>query len=46
VPVPVPPASIPLGPSASVAPNGGRAVVPEPSAGLDGWLIDRLFGGR
>ena len=42
---PVPPANVPLGPSASVAPSG-RAVVPEPSAGLDGWLIDRLFGGR
>jgi penicillin-binding protein 1A len=43
---PAPPANIPLGPSASVAPNGGRALVPEPSAGLDGWLIDRLFGRR
>ncbi|HLN10450.1 MAG TPA: penicillin-binding transpeptidase domain-containing protein, partial [Xanthobacteraceae bacterium] len=46
VAAPVPPGSIPLGPPTSVAQNGGRAPVPEPSAGLDGWLIDRLFGRR
>jgi penicillin-binding protein 1A len=28
-------------------PAPGRAPVrPEPAAGLDGWLMDRLFGGR
>jgi penicillin-binding protein 1A len=28
-------------------PAASRAPLrPEPSAGLDGWLMDRLFGGR
>ncbi|CCD95898.1 putative penicillin-binding protein pbpC/mrcB-like [Bradyrhizobium sp. ORS 375] len=31
----------------SPAPNPGRGNVrPESAAGLDGWLVDRLFGGR
>ncbi|WP_257167961.1 transglycosylase domain-containing protein [Bradyrhizobium sp. SRS-191] len=31
----------------SSAPNASRGNVrPEPAAGLDGWLVDRLFGGR
>jgi penicillin-binding protein 1A len=28
------------------APNARVAVRPEPAAGLDGWLVDRLFGGQ
>jgi len=28
------------------APTSRVAVRPEPAAGLDGWLVDRLFGGR
>jgi penicillin-binding protein 1A len=43
---PVPPANVPQGSPAPVAQNGGRPPVPEASAGLDGWLIDRLFGRR
>lgn len=31
----------------STAPSPARSNVrPEPAAGLDGWLVDRLFGGR
>ncbi|WP_316230289.1 penicillin-binding protein 1A [Bradyrhizobium sp. SZCCHNR1051] len=31
----------------SAAPSPSRSNVrPEPAAGLDGWLVDRLFGGR
>jgi penicillin-binding protein 1A len=46
-----PPAAIPSAPQvpvaqAPVAHNSGRPPVPEASAGLDGWLIDRLFGRR
>jgi penicillin-binding protein 1A len=53
---PVPSAAIPSAPQAPVAQppvaqlpvahNSGRPPVPEASAGLDGWLIDRLFGRR
>lgn len=43
---PVPPANVPPGSPAPVAQAGGRPPVPEASAGLDGWLIDRLFGRR
>jgi penicillin-binding protein 1A len=53
---PVPSAAIPSAPQAPVARppvaqspvahNSGRPPVPEASAGLDGWLIDRLFGRR
>jgi penicillin-binding protein 1A len=47
------PTAPPPAPSANYASGGGRAVVaparggavrPEPAAGLDGWLVDRLFG--
>jgi penicillin-binding protein 1A len=43
---PMPAATAPPVPPAPVGQNGGRPPVPEASAGLDGWLIDRLFGGR
>jgi len=37
-----PPAPVQAGPGA----RGRAPVRPEASAGLDGWLVDRLFGGR
>jgi penicillin-binding protein 1A len=41
---PTPPAPVQAG---SGRPAPSRALArPEPSAGLDGWLMDRLFGGR
>jgi penicillin-binding protein 1A len=50
---PTPPPPPPLPPQ-QAATSGGRAVAPTPTraavrpeaaAGLDGWLMDRLFGG-
>ena len=41
---PTPPAPVQAAPGRP-APSRGQ-VRPEPSAGLDGWLMDRLFGGR
>jgi penicillin-binding protein 1A len=40
---PTAPAPVQAGPGRP-APSRGQ-VRPEPSAGLDGWLMDRLFGG-
>ncbi|HKU04657.1 MAG TPA: penicillin-binding transpeptidase domain-containing protein, partial [Bradyrhizobium sp.] len=47
----VPPRPIPDGSSYRPSPTRASAppspnARPEPSAGLDGWLVDRLFGGR
>jgi penicillin-binding protein 1A len=47
-PQPEPPSSVPM---ATNAPAGRPAatrtsVRPEAASGLDGWLMDRLFGGR
>ncbi len=40
---PTPPANIPTAPSGSVRDDIGRS---PPSSGMDGWLLDRLFGRR
>ncbi len=42
---PAPPASIPSVPSGGVRYDIGRPP-PSPSSGIDGWLMDRLFGRR
>src|SRR6201999_3530933 len=41
---PAPPPPVRAGPPPMVQPRG--QVRPEPAAGLDGWLMDRLFGGN
>jgi penicillin-binding protein 1A len=41
---PTPPAPVQAGPGMRPPPRG--QVRPEPAAGLDGWLMDRLFGGN
>jgi penicillin-binding protein 1A len=41
---PTPPVPVQAGAGRPVPSRG--PVRPEPSAGLDGWLMDRLFGGR
>jgi penicillin-binding protein 1A len=49
---PVPIAPIPSGggyrpaPTRASAPPPNPSARPEPAAGLDGWLMDRVFGGR
>jgi penicillin-binding protein 1A len=44
---PSPPAPVQAGPGAGPATRQPRGPVrPEPAAGLDGWLMDRLFGGN
>jgi penicillin-binding protein 1A len=49
---PVPIAPIPSGggyrpaPTRASAPPPNSSARPEPAAGLDGWLMDRVFGGR
>jgi penicillin-binding protein 1A len=48
---PVPIAPIPSGgyrpaPTRASAPPASTSTRPEPAAGLDGWLMDRVFGGR
>ena len=42
---PTPPPPVQAGPPNRPAPPPRGPVRPEPAAGLDGWLMDRLFGG-
>ncbi len=44
-PYPAQPAPVPVNPGSTSRPSHG-AVRPEAASGLDGWLVERLFGGR